>query len=235
MPIEETVIGIFQKLLDGYKDEEKWFQDNSISRARNLLEGFSEVREERKENQKTIAEDINIFEILGFTDDEVKHSKFLAWLLDPEETHAQGNLFFKHFLKSAELPIKYADLPYKVKTEVNHEESRIDIEIKSEKNFLIHIENKVSASEGDEQLQRETRDLERKRMELKIRSENAHALYLIPKGKLPDRAEKFQVLYWRKIADAVRIFENDAKAERAKWVAEQYLYSINKHITNLEE
>lgn len=235
MPIEENAIGIFQKLLDGYKDKEKWFQDNSISRAKNLLEGFSEAREERKENQRTKAEDINIFEILGFTDDEVKHSKFLAWLLDPEETHAQGNLFFKHFLKSAELPIKYADLPYKVKTEVNHEESRIDIEIKSEKNFLIHIENKVSASEGDEQLQRETRDLERKRMELKVRYENAHALYLIPKGKLPDKAEKFQALYWRKVADAVKIFENDAKADRAKWVAEQYLYSINKHITNMEE
>lgn len=150
--VENTTVN-FQKLLDGYKDVEKQFQEDSISKAKHLLDGFSEARKKRNENQRTKAEDINIFEILGFTDDEVRHSKFLAWLLGPEETHAQGNLFFKHFLKSAELPVKYADLPYKVKTEVNHEESRIDIEIKSEKNFLIHIENKVSASEGYEQLQ----------------------------------------------------------------------------------
>jgi len=224
----------YQKLLDGYKDVETRFQDNSIKRAKHLLDGFSEARKKRIENQRTTAEDINIFEILGFTDDEVKHSRFLAWLLDTEETHAQGNLFFKYFLKSAELPVKYADVPYKVKTEVKHKESRIDIEIKSEKNFLIHIENKVSASEGDEQLQRETRDLERKIRELEVSSENAHALYLIPQGELPDEAGKFEVLYWRKVVDAVRMFEAEAKAERVRWVAEQYSYSIKKHIMSME-
>ncbi len=230
----ENTIGNFQKLLDGYKDVEMRFLDDSISRAKCLLDGFSEARKKRNESQRTKAEDINIFEILGFTDDEVRHSKFLAWLLDPDETHAQGNLFFKYFLKFAELDVTYADVPYKVKTEVKHEEARIDIEIKSEKNFLIHIENKVSASEGDEQLQRETRDLERKSRELEVSSENAHALYLIPHGELPDEAGKFKVLYWRKVVDAVRMFEAEAKAERARWVAEQYSYSIKKHIMNME-
>lgn len=72
-------------------------------------------------------------------------------------------------------------------------------------------------------------------MELGVSSEETHALYLIPKGNLPDKAEKFKVLYWRKVADAVKIFETEAKAEPAKWVAEQYLYSINKHIMNMEQ
>ena len=132
------------------------------------------------------------------------------------------------------MDVTYADVPYKVKTEVKHKESRIDIEIKSEKNFLIHIENKVSASEGDEQLQRETRDLEKKSMELEVSSENAHALYLIPQGELPDEAGKFKVLYWRKVVEAVWMFEVEAKAERARWVAEQYSYNIKKHIMSME-
>lgn len=231
--VENTVVN-FQNLLDGYKDVEKRFQDDSIRRAKHLLDGFSEARKKRIDRQRTTAEDINIFEILDFRDNEVRHSKFLAWLLDPEGTHAQGNLFFKCFLKSAELPIKYADAPYKVKPEVTHKESRIDIEIKSEKNFLIHIENKVSASEGDEQLQRETRDLERKSRELEVSSENAHALYLTPQGELPDKSGEFKALSWRKVANAVNMFEAEAKAERAKWVAEQYSDSIKKHIMNME-
>lgn len=224
----------FQKLLDGYKDVETWFQDDSIKRTKHLLDGFSEARKKRIENQRTTAEDINIFEILNFRDDEVRHSKFLAWLLDTEETHAQGNLFFKYFLKSAELPVKYADVPYRVKTEVKHEEARIDIEIKSEKNFIIHIENKVSASEGDAQLLRETMDLERKCSELGVNSENVHALYITPQGELPEEPGKFKALSWRKVADAVKVFEVEAKAERARWVAEQYSYSIKKHIMSME-
>lgn len=230
----ENTIGHFQKLLDGYKNVEMRFLDDSISRAKYLLDGFSEARKKRNESQRTKAEDINIFEILGFTDDEVRHSKFLAWLLDPEGTHAQGNLFFRYFLKFAELDVTYADVPYKVKTEVKHEESQIDIEIKSAKNFLIHIENKVFASEGDAQLLRETRDLKRKSRELEVNSKNAHALYLTPEGELPDKAGEFKALPWRKVADAVKVFEAEAEAERAKWVAEQYSYSIKKHIMNKE-
>ncbi len=231
--VENTIVN-FQKLLDGYKDVRMRFLDDSISRAKYLLDGFSEASKKRNESQRTIAEDLNIFEILGFTDDEVRHSKFLAWLLDHEGTHAQGNLFFRYFLKFAELDVTYADVPYKVKTEVKHEESRIDIEIKSEKNFLIHIENKVSASEGDMQLLRETKDLERKSSELEVNPKNAHALYLTPEGELPDEAGKFKALSWRRVADAVKVFVSEAKAERAKWVAKQYSHSIKKHIMNME-
>lgn len=230
----ENTRGNFQKLLDGYNDIERRFQVESIDRAKHLLDEFSDVRRERNEAQRTKAEDINIFEILVFTDNEVRHSKFLAWLLNPEETHAQGNLFFRHFLRFAELPVKYADVPFKVKTEVKHKDSRIDIEIQSEKNFLIHIENKISAGEGDAQLLRETMDLERKSRELEVNSKNAHALYLTPEGKLPDEAGKFKGLSWRKVADAIMVFEAEAKAERARWVAQQYSYSIKKHIVNME-
>lgn len=37
----------------------------------------------------------NIFDALRATRDELKHSNFLAWLLDPAESHGQGPLFLK--------------------------------------------------------------------------------------------------------------------------------------------
>lgn len=166
----------------------------------------------------------------------MRHSKFLAWLLDPEGEHAQDSLFFKYFLEYAELPVEYAKKSYKVETEVGHDESQIDIEIKGDKSeFLIHIENKVNAAEGEEQLKRETRDLEKKRVRHRVKPENTHALYLTPDGKLPENAGKFKALSWRQVAEAIKAFEVNAKAERAKWVAEQYLYIIENYIIPKKE
>ena len=39
----------------------------------------------------------NIFDALRIVDREVKHSDFLAWLLDPNESHGQGGLFLRRF------------------------------------------------------------------------------------------------------------------------------------------
>ena len=41
---------------------------------------------------------VNIFEILGITSAEIRHSRILAWLLDPRESHNLGDKFFKKIL-----------------------------------------------------------------------------------------------------------------------------------------
>jgi len=40
----------------------------------------------------------NIFDALGIVRTEIRHSNFLAWLLDPNESHGQGALFLKAIL-----------------------------------------------------------------------------------------------------------------------------------------
>ena len=40
----------------------------------------------------------NIFKILGVSNYELKHSNFLAWLLDPNESHELGGLFLSRYL-----------------------------------------------------------------------------------------------------------------------------------------
>lgn len=41
----------------------------------------------------------NIFDCLRLTRTEIRHSNFLAWLLDPNETHGLNDYFLKEFLK----------------------------------------------------------------------------------------------------------------------------------------
>jgi hypothetical protein len=82
----ENAIVRVQRLLEGFKEVERSFhkvQERSMDWTRLLLDGFVEARDRRIIEQKTKAEDINIFEILDFSDDEIRHSKFLAWLLNP--------------------------------------------------------------------------------------------------------------------------------------------------------
>ena len=40
----------------------------------------------------------NIFDALGIARVEIRHSNFLAWLLDPAESHGQGLLFLRAVL-----------------------------------------------------------------------------------------------------------------------------------------
>ncbi len=41
----------------------------------------------------------NIFEILRISKKEIRHSNFLSWLLDPNESHKLGDVFLKRFLR----------------------------------------------------------------------------------------------------------------------------------------
>ena len=41
----------------------------------------------------------NIFQILRITNNEIRHSNFLAWLLDPNQSHKLGDIFLKRFLR----------------------------------------------------------------------------------------------------------------------------------------
>ena len=40
----------------------------------------------------------NIFDALGVVNAELRHSNFLAWLLDPAESHGLGGLFLRAVL-----------------------------------------------------------------------------------------------------------------------------------------
>ncbi len=104
----------------------------------------------------------NVFEAVGMTRQEIRHSYFLAFLLNPSESHYFGDLFLKKFLISAlrslespplsAITIDVADLE---DSEVRREYKNIDILIYSQnEKIVVAIENKVDSGEHDDQLNR---------------------------------------------------------------------------------
>lgn len=90
-----------------------------MSKEEDLLEKFIfdedlKVLEEKYELNK-----FNIFDCLKLTRAEIRHSNFLAWLLDPNETHGFNDYFLKKFLKlvisnkKSELQIIKSNNPHK--------------------------------------------------------------------------------------------------------------------------
>jgi hypothetical protein len=101
----------------------------------------------------------NIFRILGVEHYELRHSNFLAWLLNPNESHNLGTLFLRKFLKqlfidSRSKEISIIDLPSLNLDNaiIEREWKKIDILIELE-NVVIVIENKIYAKEHGKQLE----------------------------------------------------------------------------------
>ena len=107
----------------------------------------------------------NIFEATGMRKQEIKHTKFLGYLLDPNESHGLGTRFLLAFLKNAfskntnqELDILNLHLSLaEVCTEKKLSNGKqldvyIEIPTYSSEKIIIAIENKLEAQAGLEQL-----------------------------------------------------------------------------------
>ena len=106
----------------------------------------------------------NLFEAIGMQRQEVKHSIFLAFLLDPQQTHGLGDDFLRKVLQRALLGADEAALQVSVvqlhlmglnATTVEREWNNIDILLLDAQHELaVIIENKVLTSEHSNQLER---------------------------------------------------------------------------------
>lgn len=117
------------------------------------------------EKLEDIMDEFNIFTALNIIDQELKHSDFLSWLMNPNESHGLDDYFLKLFLekvavKASKLEIKTPSI-FEIDSwgfddaEVLREWRNIDILIKSEKQkFFCLIENKIRSPEGIDQLKR---------------------------------------------------------------------------------
>jgi hypothetical protein len=74
------------------------FEDVQQRAAIGVLEQFIVDNEELQQLEATIGR-FNIFDALRVDRAEIRHSNFLAWLLDPAESHGQGSLFLTEILK----------------------------------------------------------------------------------------------------------------------------------------
>jgi hypothetical protein len=129
------------------------------------LERFVSENDELLELEERVGR-FNIFDALRIVDREVKHSDFLAWLIDPNESHGQGGLFLRAILMGLlrtarengfACPVSPVQLDGEELrgVEVRREWRNIDLLIKcGQPSFVVAVENKIRSSEHSNQLAR---------------------------------------------------------------------------------
>lgn len=116
------------------------------------------------ERLEALLDQFNIFEAVGIVRQELRHSDFLAFLLDPQGNYGLGDAFIKRLLQQVLMStpdVSALITPIELSLwdlggmEVQREWHYMDIFLLDEQNRLaIIIENKVDTGEHSDQLQR---------------------------------------------------------------------------------
>lgn len=168
------------------------------SRLRRMESFLSSFREHHRQVRARSSSEFNTFSLLGIGMDEVRQSKFLAWLLDAEADHRQGNAFIRAFVGicGLDVPLDVLD-DYRVLREFSGAESIVDIAVFRRNSFLIYLENKILAQEGPHQIDREFRDMRRLGVVLRIPEQRQFGIFLTPDGQRPVSGE---AIHWKPIS-----------------------------------
>jgi hypothetical protein len=166
---------------------------------RQALDSFV-VANTELETLEALLGQFNIFDAIGVARQELRHSDFLAFLLDPRQNHGLGDAFLKQFLQAALIGAERADLPIGVidldvwsfdGVKVDREWRNIDILLTDERHALaVIIENKVDSAEHSDQLGRYLRVVRHAHPEWRVLP-----IYLTPAGDTPSEAAFLPVAY----------------------------------------
>jgi hypothetical protein len=154
----------------------------------------------------------NIFNVLEISDFEIRHSNVLAWLLNPLGSHQLKDNFFKQWLSlvlneakpKQTQALSTADIlrcnasPVQVQREWRNIDVLLRVCPAPQEEWVVCIENKINASQGDDQLSRYRRIVE---------TESPHAkklfIYLTLQGEEPDDPA-YVVATHKQVAQALR-------------------------------
>ena len=156
-----------------------------ISKLNNLYDGL--LKDENFDRLDLGLQNPNIFQILRISKTEIRHSNFLAWLLDANQSHKLGDTFLKRFLRQVFTSEKFHDVNQidveeldLSKVQILREWKNIDILILLE-NVVVCIENKVLSKEHSNQLNRY-----RKIIDENFKDYRKTYVFLTPEGDLSD-------------------------------------------------
>lgn len=145
----------------------------------------------------------NIFTALGITEKEIRHSRVLAWLLDPNAAHGKKSLFLERFLKLVLESNGESLGDYEINFQeavVECEDDGVDILLESTSSkFVLAIENKIHASQG-------TRQLEdyRKSLEEKFPKHQRVFVFLTHAGEKPNDPDWIPITYKSVLSDVLK-------------------------------
>jgi len=206
---------------------------------RALLEAFVVDNRDLERLEALLAE-FNIFEALGAVRQELRHSDFLSFLLNPSQNHGLGDAFLKRFLKrvlirAANPPISavevdVADMQDAV---VLREWRNIDILIHDAPNRLVcAIENKIGSRERSGQLSR-YRDI----VTHEFPDHRALFIYLTPEGEEPSDGAYISLSYGdiADLVDTVRETHESTLGADISTLMRHYTAMLRRHIVSDSE
>lgn len=179
----------------------------------------------------------NIFKILNISKAEIRHSSFLAWLLNPNENHGLNNLFLKKFLREVFIDdtlnkLDELDL-YNINynnSEVRREWNDIDILIIVD-NYVICIENKFESKEHSNQLERYFKIINKNFKEYK-----KAFVYLTPFGDKPtsEFGQNTYIIYsYEKIIqhiEQIKYVYSESLNEKVKIYLKDYISILKREL-----
>lgn len=201
-----------------------------------VLERFVVDNPELEQLEALLAE-FNIFEALGAVRQELRHSDYLAFLLNPSKQHGLGDAFLKRFLKTVLLgsdtetvnpvEIDVSDLDH---VEVRREWNCIDIlMVDSTNRWVTAIENKVDAAEAEEQLRRYREGIQRD-----FPTHRHLLLFLTPEGRKPSDDAWSPVNYGTiaTLVDKVKETHQSTLGSAVAMLMEHYSSMLRRHIVS---
>ena len=171
---------------------------------------------------------VNVWQTAGLKHDEVRNSKVLQWFLNPNGNHGQSDALLKQFITL--LPIEFQNLDTQSSRVIAEScplgegTERVDIEVDAQ-HFLLFIEIKINAYEGQEQLNRY----------LNIAQRKAHnrpwmVVYLTNQPQLPVMHRNKQNLIaisWHQVAKVFLQYSKQAETHnRSAWLVQQFAEHI---------
>ena len=182
------------------------------------------------EAQRSDGESLNVFEVLGITNTEIRHSNVLAWLMRPGGNHGLDDRVLKALIEHAggNAPEDASDF------RIMRESDNIDILAASNENRLtLAIENKVWSGEHDDQLARYRGIVERR-----YPGWEHLYLFLSPFGTPPeseDDREFWIPVDYRVILGAIEdAIGRCETSDKARMLIEDYVDSVRRHIVGDE-
>ena len=179
----------------------------------------------------------NIFEAIGATRQELRHSDFLAFLLDPQETHGLGDGFLRSMLLAS---MNELDAPIDptlaetistgnlAATRVRREWQNIDILlVNTTEHLVVIIENKIGSDEHSGQLGRYY-----KTVQAHFPAWTVYALYLTPDSDRPSDT-RYRSIGYGLIGEVVdRLVESRPGAIDAtvRSALQQYTQMLRRHV-----
>lgn len=186
----------------------------------------------------------NAFDVLRYSDYEIRHSNVLGWLLTPGATHGAGDAFVREFiqcLKSKQNSGKLAGLdprsgfaPEEVRVERELDFVDVTVFFEQEPRLLLAIENKLSSWALDHVTQ--VREYEKK-LRKKYREEYPIQSVLLTASRVrgPKTDTDYVHVSWHEIRDLVLglLDRGCFKSSEARDFVGQYLEIVERNVLGL--